>query len=170
MKDFEDAIDFEDAVEQAFWIYDDLRSKGQFSDRDCFKRACRAIFPNSQESPTPERKIFYIDCGGLGPVETLAEIEKLKMQLQQGVDVQPVAETVPLYALVSDCGDGSYAINFTMNSDWIDAQQEAYDNGDVDYEYGIGIDGDGFSYSTIMVPKGSTLKSLGITYDCAIDD
>lgn len=128
--------DFEDAIEQAYWEFDSMKSARTFSERDCFKMVCRSLLTN----------------------QLLANIQPQTPVSQ---------ETDTLYVLVSDGGDGSYNINFTMNQEWIDKQQEAYDEGDVDYEYGIGIDGDGFSYRTINVPKGSTLKSLGITYDCA---
>lgn len=147
-----------------------MKAKGEFSERDCFKMACRALFSNSYTVVSdPQRKIFHVDVSGLGKVEALEKLENFKLQLQDNVDILQTVETVPLYVLVSNGGDGSYGINFTMNQEWIDKQQENYDNGDVDYEYGIGIDGDGFSYSTIKVPKGSTLKSLGISYDCAED-
>ena len=147
--------DFEDAIERAYWEYDSMKSKGTFSERDCFKMVASGLLTQQLlANMNPQHRVFDIGT---------------KASVKDEV-VTVVSQTETLYVLVSNSGDGSYAINFTMNSDWIDAQQEAYDNGDVDYEYGIGIDGDGFSYSTIMVPKGSTLKSLGITYDCAIDD
>lgn len=72
-----------------------------------------------------------------------------------------------LYLLVSNGGDGSYSINKTLNKEWIDEQQRRYDNGESDFEFDPGIDGDGFHYDTIEVPDGSTLESLGILYDCA---
>lgn len=74
-----------------------------------------------------------------------------------------------LFVLVGNCGDGSYSINYTFNEDWINQQQTRYDNGESDYEYDLGIDGDGFSYSILTVPKGCTLESLGIS-DCAEEE
>jgi hypothetical protein len=74
-----------------------------------------------------------------------------------------------LYALVSNCGDGSYAINFTMNEKWVKTQEDLPEE-EVDYEYGIGRDGDGFSYSTLTVPDECTLESLGIHYDCGVGE
>jgi hypothetical protein len=146
--------DFENAIEQAYWEYDSMKANGTFSERDCFKMVCRGLLTQQLlANMNPQHRVFDID--------TNASVK------DEVVTVDTQAETETLYVLVSDSGDGSYAINFTMNSDWIDAQQEAYENGDVDFEYGIGIDGDGFSYSEVKVPKGSTLKSLGITYDCA---
>lgn len=151
--------DIEDAIEQAYWEFDSMKSAGSFSDRDCFKMTCRALLAQQLlANMDPQRRVFYVDIPGLDENQATTAIGDLELQ-------KP--ETDTLYVLVSNSGDGSYAINFTMNQEWIDNQQEAYDNGDVDYEYGIGIDGDGFSYSTINVPKGSTLKSLGITFDCA---
>lgn len=147
--------DFEDAIEQAYWEFDSMKSDGTFSERDCFKMVCRSLLTNQLlANMDPQRRVFYVDIPGLDNA-TIGDLDFQK------------PETDTLYVLVSDSGDGSYGINFTMDQEWIDKQQEAYDNGDVDYEYGIGIDGDGFSYSTINVPKGSTLKSLGIAYDCA---
>lgn len=67
-----------------------------------------------------------------------------------------------LYVLVSDGGDGSYYPQFTLNSELIEKLSGAYDRGVMDYENGIGCDGDGFHYSTIEVPEGSTSKSLAI--------
>ena len=75
-----------------------------------------------------------------------------------------------LFVLVRNGGDGSYSVNYTFNQEWIDEQQRRYDNGECDYEYDLGIDGDGFHYDTLMVPDECTLTSLGIYSDCAADD
>lgn len=72
-----------------------------------------------------------------------------------------------LYVLVSDGGDGSFHPHFTFNKEWIDEREREYEeNG---YTEGIGQDGDGFHYTELTVPDECTLKSLGISYDCARD-
>ena len=71
-----------------------------------------------------------------------------------------------LFVLTSDNGDGSYSTRFTLNEDWILQQQEKYDNGELDCE-ADGVDGDGFHYQVLTIPDECTLKSLGISYDCA---
>ena len=76
-------------------------------------------------------------------------------------------QTKPLYVLVSDGGDGSYSVQYTLNPDLIKEMNEAYDDERMTYENGMGCDGDGFHYDTINVPADSTAKSLGIT---VIDD
>lgn len=59
-----------------------------------------------------------------------------------------------LYILIADGGgDGSYHPCFTMDDDMFERMQEAYDNGDVDYEFTPGIDGDGFNYKTLNIPE-----------------
>lgn len=68
-----------------------------------------------------------------------------------------------LFVITTDNGDGSYSSNYTMDEGHIKAIQEAYDNGEIGYEEGIG-DGDGFHYDTLTVPDECTLESLGITY------
>lgn len=67
-----------------------------------------------------------------------------------------------LYILISDGGDGSYYPQFTLNPALIDKLDKAYDEDLMNYDNGIGCDGDGFHYSTVEVPDGSTPKSLGI--------
>ena len=68
-----------------------------------------------------------------------------------------------LYILVNNCGDGSYSLCYTRDSDMIDRMQEAYDNGDVDYEFTPGVDGDGFNYKILTIPDECTYESLGIS-------
>jgi hypothetical protein len=77
-----------------------------------------------------------------------------------------------LFVLVGNGGDGSYHVNYTMNEVWIAKQQHMYDTDDeaCDYEYGLGVDGDGFHYDVLTVPDGCSLESLGISFDCAEDD
>lgn len=71
--------------------------------------------------------------------------------------------TKPLFVMVSDGGDGSYSTVFTLDAAWIARQEQRYDNDTL--EHGdIGVDGDGFHYSTIQVPDDATYKSLGISY------
>ena len=69
--------------------------------------------------------------------------------------------TKPLYVLVADGGDGSYYPKFTLDEDWIDRQQALYDAGELEYD-AVGVDGDGFHYTTIQVPVDATYESLGI--------
>ena len=71
--------------------------------------------------------------------------------------------TKPLYILISNGGDGSYYPQYTFNSKWIKAMEEA---DDLDYDT-MGVDGDGFHYDTLTVPSNVTLKSLGIHSDCS---
>ena len=67
-----------------------------------------------------------------------------------------------LYILISDGGDGSYYPRFTLNPDLIKKLDDAYNQDLMDYDNGIGCDGDGFHYSTVEVPDDSTAESLGI--------
>ena len=73
--------------------------------------------------------------------------------------------TKPLYVLTRDNGDGSYSTCFTMNTEWIIAQEARDDICWPD----TGCDGDGFHYKTLQVPEECTLESLGIRYDCAVE-
>lgn len=66
-----------------------------------------------------------------------------------------------LYVLVSDGGDGSQYPRFTLNADLINKLEKAYDEDLMDYENGIGCDGDGFHYTTLTVPDECTKESLG---------
>jgi len=68
-----------------------------------------------------------------------------------------------LYVLIKDGGDGSSYPCYTLDSDLIAKLQEAHDNDRMDYENGIGVDGDGFHYDTIQVPDDATPESLGIS-------
>lgn len=72
-------------------------------------------------------------------------------------------KTKTLFVLVSDGGDGSYYPHYTFNADLIAKLSEAYDDGRMDYETGIGCDGDGFHYDELTVPADLTYKDLGIT-------
>lgn len=67
-----------------------------------------------------------------------------------------------LYLLVNDGGDGSYHISYSLSRAKIEELQAKYDNGDADCG-DVGVDGDGFHYSTIEVPDGSTAASLGLS-------
>ena len=70
-------------------------------------------------------------------------------------------KTKKLFILTSDAGDGSYHPVFTFNEAWIEKRDNE------DGEYGdLGVDGDGFHYTTINVPVECTLESLGVD-DCA---
>jgi len=74
-----------------------------------------------------------------------------------------------LYLLVSNGGDGSYSISGTFNEDWIQFQEDRYENGDSDYEYDPGVDGDGFHYTTLSLPDECTIQSIDLHYDAADD-
>ena len=67
-----------------------------------------------------------------------------------------------LRVLISDGGDGSYHPVYVLDDLVIKHLQDAYDQGRMDYENGYGVDGDGFHYSTIIVPDDSTAASLGV--------
>ncbi len=67
-----------------------------------------------------------------------------------------------LYIFTADGGDGSYYPKFTLDPLVVLRLQQAYDEDKMNYENGIGVDGDGFHYETINVPDGSTSESLGI--------
>jgi hypothetical protein len=77
--------------------------------------------------------------------------------------------TKKLFVLLSNNGDGSSSAHYTFNEEWLKKQQDEYATGGpgIDYECGLGIDGDGFHYDTLTVPDECTLQSLGIHYDCA---
>lgn len=68
-----------------------------------------------------------------------------------------------LFVIVSDGGDGSYYPNYTLNEVLIIRLQEAYDLDLMDYDSGIGCDGDGFHYDTITIPDECTPESMGIS-------
>ncbi len=71
-------------------------------------------------------------------------------------------KTKPLFVMISDGGDGSYYPNYTFNPEFIAMLKEAHDNRKMNYENGIGCDGDGFHYDTINVPEECTGESLGL--------
>ncbi len=64
-----------------------------------------------------------------------------------------------LYILIKSNGDGSYSNKFILDSDVLMACEENFD----EYERHPGVDGDGFHYTTINVPDGSTIESLGLS-------
>ena len=73
-----------------------------------------------------------------------------------------------LFVLIKDSGDGSYHTVYTFNEEWIKATEEKDQNNEIDYEdYHPGFDGDGFHYTTLIVPDECTLESLGIHTDVA---
>ncbi len=79
-------------------------------------------------------------------------------------------KTKPLYILISDGGDGSYYPQYTFNTDLILEMEKAADEGVLNYENGIGCDGDGFHYETLQVPLSCTAESLGISSRLIEDD
>lgn len=68
-----------------------------------------------------------------------------------------------LYILVKDGGDGSYYPCYVLDVDVIVRLQELADTDVMDYENGWGVDGDGFHYSTINIPDGTTAADLGVS-------
>lgn len=72
-------------------------------------------------------------------------------------------KTKPLYVLISDGGDGSYYPHYTFNTELIEKLEKAADEDKMDYDNGIGCDGDGFHYETLNVPVECTAESLGIS-------
>ena len=66
-----------------------------------------------------------------------------------------------LYVFVSDGGDGSYYPRFTLDTKLVKHLEELHDHEILDYDNGFS-DGDGFHYSCITVPEGSTAESLEI--------
>jgi len=66
-----------------------------------------------------------------------------------------------LYILVSNGGDGSFSVDAALDPKVIDILRAANQRGALDYD-SPGCDGDGFHYSTINVPDGSTFESLDI--------
>lgn len=67
-----------------------------------------------------------------------------------------------LFICVKDCGDGSYYPTFILDEKIIREIKELEADGIWDYENGFGTDGDGFHYTTVNVPDGSTSESLGV--------
>lgn len=72
-------------------------------------------------------------------------------------------KTKPLFIFIKDGGDGSYYPYFTMDVELLAKLQKAADEDRMDYENGIGCDGDGFHYETVQVPVECTAESMGIT-------
>lgn len=70
--------------------------------------------------------------------------------------------TKKLYIIIKDCGDGSFYPKYTFDDALIEKLRKAYRDGVMDYENGIGVDGDGFHYDTMTVPADATYESLGI--------
>lgn len=68
-----------------------------------------------------------------------------------------------LYILISDGGDGSYYPHYTFDGELIRMLSEMAYEDIIDYESGIGIDGDGFHYEELTLPDEVTAKSLGIS-------
>ena len=69
-------------------------------------------------------------------------------------------KTKPLYVLISNGGDGSCYPHYTFDTELINKLQKAYDEDKMDYESGIGCDGDGFHYDVLQVPVECTAASL----------
>ena len=77
--------------------------------------------------------------------------------------------TKNLYVLVSDGGDGSYSTVFTLDTAWIAQQMERDARGELDCD-DIGVDGDGFHFTTIQVPSDATYESLNIHRHVDLND
>ncbi len=73
------------------------------------------------------------------------------------------SETKCLYILIAVGGDGSYYPHYTFNRGLVMALKKAYDEDRMDYENGIGCDGDGFHYDFMTVPVDCTASTLNIT-------
>lgn len=67
----------------------------------------------------------------------------------------------PLYVIISNGGDGSYYPTYTFSTKLIELLTRLHDEDKIDYETGYS-DGDGFHYSTIMVPDECTAASMNI--------
>lgn len=64
-----------------------------------------------------------------------------------------------LYILINNSGDGSYSNRFILDPAVLQACQDNFECS----ESHPGVDGDGFHYTTINVPDGSTAESLGLS-------
>lgn len=67
-----------------------------------------------------------------------------------------------MFVLIKDEGDGSYSPRFTFNTSLINKLSFAAEGNWMDSQNGVGVDGDGFHYTTITVPDDATYESLGI--------
>ena len=64
-----------------------------------------------------------------------------------------------LHILIKNNGDGSSGPRFVLDPVVLQACQDNFE----DSEEHPGVDGDGFHYTSINVPEGSTAESLGIS-------
>lgn len=64
-----------------------------------------------------------------------------------------------LHILIQNNGDGSSSPRFVLDPDVLQACQDNFE----DAEMHPGVDGDGFHYTSIEVPDGSTAQSLGLS-------
>lgn len=67
-----------------------------------------------------------------------------------------------LYIMVTDGGDGSYSLTYSLEPDAIAAYEKRYENDELE-SGDTGVDGDGFHYDTLTVPDDATYESLGIS-------
>lgn len=67
-----------------------------------------------------------------------------------------------LYILISDGGDGSYYPQYILDPAILKTYTDADNSGELCYPT-VGCDGDGFHFSTLIVPDGSTPESLGLS-------
>lgn len=74
-----------------------------------------------------------------------------------------------LYILISNNGDGSSSVQFTLDYSVIEKMEKDYDESNPEFDYERWADGDGFHYKTINVPDDSTYESLGIRYPLESD-
>lgn len=72
--------------------------------------------------------------------------------------------SMKIYILISDNGDGSSSINYVNDPEIINKLNDLDDRGLLDYDNCAGVDGDGFHYDTITVPDTCTEESLGIKF------
>lgn len=68
-----------------------------------------------------------------------------------------------LYVLISNAGDGSYYTNYILDPIVIEIMKKADQMDLLDYEYDMGVDGDGFHYSEIKIPDYLTPEMMGIS-------
>lgn len=73
-----------------------------------------------------------------------------------------------IYILISNGGDGSYYPQFVDDPAVIAYLQERSDNDELDWD-AMGVDGDGFHYTTIKVPASLTNAQIGIKV-CTLED
>lgn len=67
-----------------------------------------------------------------------------------------------LYILIQDDGDGSFYPKFVADDEVMDEIKQLVEEDLWNCENGAGCDGDGFHYTTLKIPDGSTAESIGL--------